>query len=260
MVPRAVLLWVLALAPPARASEGPFVATQLDAGPFYARFDAALGMGVPFHHSLALETRAQPNFEGWMQWLGMTATWPGVTVRSGVRGVFPVDRTFLLPRERYTRFDTEVKEGPRAVHAAFESELEAQATAGAVHLSSVLTAVSLLGVPEGRWVVEERIRVVTPGGWVFRARGGVAWRFGPGEAFSAGAAAEVIWVAARGTHVLRAGPQLGARLDERLELLLSILPAWSSPDSLGLAGGDVQHLGVRWRWDAPLPRGGRLPQ
>jgi hypothetical protein len=251
---RALLLLVLGLVPAARASDGAFVATQLDAGPFYARLDAALGLGVPFHRSLALETRAQPNFEGWMQWLGMTATWPGVTVRSGVRGVFPADRTFLLPRERYTRFDTEVKEGPRAVHAAFESELEAQGAAGHLQVSSLLTAVSLLGIPDGRWVVEERLRVVTPGGWVLRARGGAAWRFGPGEAFTAGAAAEVIWVAARGTAVLRAGPQLGARLGERLELLLSILPAWSGPDALGLAGGDVQHLGVRWRWDAPLVR------
>jgi len=249
---RALLLLGVLLSAHAASAASPFVATQLDAGPIYVRCDAALGVGQPFQRSLALETRAQPNFEAWMQWLGITATWPSVTLRSGVRGVVPFDRTFLLPRERYTRFDTEVKEGPAALHAAFESELEAQRPFGHLQLSAVLTAVSLLGVPEGRWVVEERLRVVAPGGWVFRARGGAAWRFGPEDAFFAGAAAEVLWVASRGTQVVRAGPQLGARVGDRLELLLSILPAWSSPDALGLAGGDVQHLGLRWRWEGPV--------
>jgi hypothetical protein len=97
-------------------------------------------------------------------------------------------------------------------------------------------------------VFEETLRVVVDPPLVWRGRAGYLFRFGSHDQHSMGPVVDVLHVPARDDAVtLRAGPVLRLTLSRHFDVRGSFVATVSSPDRLGLVGGDFTELGVRWR-------------
>jgi hypothetical protein len=84
---------------------------------------------------------------------------------------------------------------------------------------------------------------------VWRARLGYVFRFGAYDQHSIGIVADLLDVPRRDDSItLRVGPVMRFVLSRRVELRGSFVVTVTSPDTIGLVGGDFTEFGVRYRW------------
>lgn len=225
-----------------------FFAASLEIGFAYARPKLAAGRGRPHWEWVGLEALPIVTLEGAGAYGGIRGEVPNLDARLGVRYFAPFYRTLLPPADSHDRLDIESEDGPPGRYVAYEGEMAPSVALFGGRLYSVLTAYYIPGIQADHHLYEESLKVVMSPPYVWRARLGYGFGFGPQGRFRVGPAAEVIGLPGRDAAVWRAGLVAVAGVSDSLDVQATLLPVISSPDRLGLSGADWGHLGVRWRW------------
>jgi len=225
-----------------------FVAGTVDLGFLYGRPRFLLGHGRPHWEWVGLEVVPTISTSRLGAYAGLRGELPQVDVHVGARYTYSLFRSYLEPRNRYTREAIEIEGEEAAQHWTIESEVSSSLAVGPGSILTIFTLSYVLGVPEDRYVFEESVRAVVAPPWAWRGRIGYVFRLGDDPPASFGPAAEVVGLPERNELVLRAGAVVSVLVFDDLEVLGTFLPVVDSPDSLGLDGGDFGHLGIRYRW------------
>jgi hypothetical protein len=221
---------------------------MLEAGYAYARPRFGLGYGQPYWRWIGLEGYPVLSLSGVGQYLGLGASFPGLTVRLGARYTYPFSKTLLIERESYSRTDLDREEGPRADYLALESELTGTVPILFGSAFAVLSAYRIELVDDDFFLYEESLRTIMKPPYIWRARLGYLLSFGRAGSIRVGPAGELIGIPERDEFVVRAGLLGSVLISAHLEAQASFIPVIVSPDTTGLAGGDFGQLGVRFRW------------
>ena len=243
----------------AQGTPGPFAAGTLELGWAYARPRIAFGFGRPYYRHLSIEGQPLISPNGAGAYFGVKGAVPWLEMRVGTRYFAPFQRSLITAKTTHNRLSIEEKDGPTASHAVLEAEM-----AGAVPVPGggpfwVLSAYHIPGLQEGYHLYEESLKMVIEPPWVWRARVGYAVHFGKDDAISVGLAQEVIVNPGRREHVLRGGVIANVLISDTVDVQATFLPVISSPDSIGLAGADFGHLGIRWRFATEPSKRRRRP-
>jgi hypothetical protein len=232
----------------ARGNARLFAATTLDAGYLYLRPRLTVGYGKPFLLWGGLDVNPIATSSGIGAYGGLRVQIPWFDLRVGARGFRAFDHRLLSPQAQYDTVALQNATGPISQYVTLEAELSGGIPAGPGSVLLVLTASSVQGVPSGNYVYEETLRVITNPPAIYRARVGYALRLGSEGNMRVGLVGEVLDLPARNDLVYRAGMVASFGIDDHFEALgLLVIPV-SSPDSLGIAGGDFGELGIRYRW------------
>lgn len=237
-----------------RGVSRPFVAATLELGWTYVRPEFAVGFGRPFHRWMGLDLKPIVTTTGAGFYGGLRGSVPFFDLRAGVRHFEAFEHRLLPEREHHGRAELDTPRGPEPEPYSVESEVSGSIAVpggGPFWLAGVYY---LSNVKQGYHLYEESLKVIVDPPWVFRLRSGYAWQFGPRDALRLGIAEEILENPGRPGYVIRAGVIGGAAIGDNLDVQLSLLPVIHSPDSIGLAGADFGHLGVRWRWATAGPR------
>jgi hypothetical protein len=244
-----------------------FAATMVEVGYAYVRPRFAFGYGLPYWRWLGIEVYPLASLSGLGGYAGIGGALPGVQFRAGGRYFYPFSRSFLEPKDSFDRLDIELLEGPRADYLALEAELTATIPIPTGSLFAIGTGMRTLLVPDGFYQYEETLHAVMKPPYIWRGRLGYLAAFGRDSAIRLGPLAEVIGLPGREELVTRAGIIGSVAINAHLEAQASLVLVVTSPDTLGLAGGDFGQLGVRWRWatgstpdPAAMKREGTQPQ
>ncbi len=230
-----------------------FFAATLELGFAYVRPKLAAGRGRPHWEWIGLEALPIVTLEGAGAYGGLRGQVPNLDARLGVRYFSPFNRTLLPEQERHGRLDIEREDGPNGRYVAYEAEIAPSLELFGGSAFSVLTAYYVPGIQAGHHLYEESLKVVIAPPFVWRARLGYGFGFGPRGSIRVGPAAEVLGLSGRDEQVFRAGMVAIAAVSNSLDVQATLLPVISSPDRIGLAGADWGHLGVRWRWATGQP-------
>jgi hypothetical protein len=225
-----------------------FAATTLDAGYLYLRPRLSVGYGKPFLLWAGLDANPIATSTGVGAYGGLRVQVPWFDVRVGARGFRAFEHRFLSPQAQYDTVAFQNATGTTSQYVTLEAELSGGIPAGPGSVLLVLTASSVQGVPSGYYVYEETLRVITDPPAIYRARVGYALRLGSEGNLRVGLVGEVLDLPARSDLVYRAGVVASFGIDDHFEALGLLVVPVSSPDSLGIAGGDFGELGIRYRW------------
>jgi hypothetical protein len=229
-----------------------FVASTIDAGYLYARPRLSLGYGRPFSTWVGLDLNPLVTNTGYGGYGGARFAIPYADLRVGAREFLAFNHNFLAPRDHYGALDLNSTIGDKSRYLTLEAELSGAVPAGPGSILFVLTASSVRGVPEGLYVYEETLRVIAAPPWIWRTRLGYAVRLGREGNASVGVVGEVLGLPGRHEHVYRAGVVASFAVTRQLEALFTLVLPILSPDSIGIAGGDIAQLGIRFRWATGL--------
>jgi hypothetical protein len=226
-----------------------FVATTVDVGYVYARPRVSLGYGRPFTSWFGLDVNPIAASAGLGAYGGLRLELPRLDVRLGSRYFWAFHHTYLPAEFAYTRLDLETSSGTRASTLTHELEIDSAIPLGPGALLLRGSGSYVTGVPEGEDVFEETLHVIVRPPLVWRLRAGYAFWLGGRSQHSLAFVVDVLDIPKRDDSVtVRAGPLLRMVLSRRVEVRGSFVVTLSSPDRLGLVGGDFTELGVRYRW------------
>jgi hypothetical protein len=226
-----------------------FVATTVDVGFVYARPRVSLGYGRPFTSWVGLDANPIASSAGLGLYGGLRFEIPHLDLRIGPRYFFAFQHTYLETQGSYNRLDLETVGGARAKTLTYEAELDLSLPLGPGTLLGRGSVSYVTDVPDNQSVFEETLHVIVKPPLVWRARGGYAFQLGHYAQHSIGFVVDVLDVPKRDDSVtVRAGPVLRLVLSRRVEVRGSFVVTVSSPDRIGLVGGDFTELGVRYRW------------
>lgn len=226
----------------------PFVSALIEGGSLYFRPNLAIGYGRPHWSWLGIEGYASISPSGGAEYLGVRAALPRFEVRGGARYAFSATQFFLQPRERYTREDTELEQGPQSRYLAMEIEVSGSIPLLGGSLFGVASGYATLDTPEGFYLYEEALHAVIKPPFLYRARLGFIGEIDRYGELRLGAAAEVLGNPGRDSTILRLGPVLSVALTHHLDVIGTVMVVAATPDTLGLLGADLGQLGLRYRW------------
>jgi hypothetical protein len=225
-----------------------FASSTIDLGYLYLRPRGSVGYGKPFNTWIGLDANPILVRTGLGAYGGLRFALPFVDLRVGARYFSAFEHAFLAPQPMYTRLDLDRTGRPRAYYLTLEAELSAQVPLGPGEILAVASVSSVEYVPAGSYVFEETLRVMVAPPYVWRARGGYAFKLGEHGQYSIGVVADVLGVPRRDDAItVRTGPVLRFALSRHLEVRGSFVATVASPDRLGLVGGDFTELGLRYR-------------
>ena len=225
-----------------------FLASTIEAGYAYAKPKFAVGYGQPYWRWIGVEAWPLVSTSGVGGYGGIGGAVPGLSFRAGSRYVYPFSRTYLDPKDSYSRQDLDLVEGDRATYMALEGEVAATIPVPAGSLFGVFTGYYVLLAPDDQYLFEEQLRTVMQPPYIWRARLGYLFAFGRDSAIRVGPAADWIGLPGREETVIRAGLVGSVAITAALEAQASFVPVIVSPDTTGLEGGDFGQLGIRYRW------------
>jgi hypothetical protein len=229
-----------------------FVASTVDAGYLYARPRLSLGYGRPFSTWVGIDVNPLVTNTGYGGYGGARFAVPFADLRVGAREFLAFNHNFLEPKDHYGALDLNSTIGDKSRYLTLEAELSGAIQAGPGSILFVLTGSSVRGVREGLYVYEETLRVIVAPPWIWRTRLGYAVRLGREGNSSVGVVGEVLGLPGRHEHVFRAGIVASFAVSRQLEALFTLVPPILSPDTIGIAGGDIAQLGIRFRWATGL--------
>lgn len=226
-----------------------FVSTAFDVGFVYARPRVSVGYGRPFTSWVGLDANPIASGAGLGVYGGLRLEIPHVDLRVGPRYFSAFQHTFLPTQNSYDRIELETQGGGKARTLTYEAELDFSIPAGPGAVVGRGSVSYVTGVPSEQSVFEETLHVIVKPPLVWRARGGYALRLGRYSQHSIGWVVDVLDVPKRDDSLtVRMGPILRMVLSRRVELRGSFVVTVTSPDRIGLVGGDFTELGVRYRW------------
>jgi hypothetical protein len=226
-----------------------FAATTFDVGFVYARPRVSAGHGRPFTSWFGADANPIASRQGLGAYAGLRLEVPFFDVRAGARYFSAFEHTYLDDKPSYSRLDLETSAGTKAETVTFETEADAAIPLGPGRVLLRASVSYVTGVPDGRSVFEETLRVIVKPPLVWRGRAGYALTFGEYAQHGIGLVVDVLDVPKRDdSETVRAGPVLRLSLSRRVEVRGSFVVPIVSPDTIGLVGGDFTELGVRYRW------------
>lgn len=226
-----------------------FLATTVDVGFVYLRPRVSVGYGRPFTQWIGIDANPLASSVGVGGYAGLRFALPFVDLRVGPRYFYSFNHSVLDVKERYDRLALESSGGQHSATLTYEAELDMSIPLGPGRLLARGSVSYVTGVDDDRAVFEETLRVIVRPPLVWRARGGYAFRFGAYNQHSLGIVADMLAVPRREDSItLRVGPIMRFVLSRRVELRGSFVVTVSSPDRIGLVGGDFTELGVRYLW------------
>jgi hypothetical protein len=235
----------------ARGEPRAFAATTIDVGYLYIKPRLVLGYGKPYWRWVGIDINPIATNDYLGMYGGLRFAIPHADLRFGSRYVSAFRHNFLDQRTSYDAIDLNQFSGDKARYYTLEAELSSAIPVGPGSVLSVFTYSANRGIPEGRFIYEEHMRVIT-GPWMWRARLGYGVRLGAEGNAMVGAVGEVLGLPQRGlpgsAYVWRAGMIGTFSISEHLEALLSIVIPVVGPDTIGIAGGDLAEFGLRYRW------------
>lgn len=226
-----------------------FLAGTLDVGWTYVRPRASFGYGKPFGTWVGVDANPIVSGNGLGAYGGIRFALPRFDLRVGPRYFASFNRNYLNAQTSYNRVDLDSTIGNPARVVTYEAEAEASLPLGPGDIVALGSISYVTGVPDGQLVFEETLRVIVAPPLVWRARGGYMVRFGSSRQHSVGIVADVLAVPKREDSLtVRVGPVVRIVLSRRVEVRGTFVPTLSSPDAIGLVGGDFTELGFRYRW------------
>jgi hypothetical protein len=226
-----------------------FVATTFDVGFVYLRPRVSLGYGRPFTQWIGIDANPVVTSAGIGAYAGLRFVVPFGDLRVGPRYFYAFNHTILDVKNSYERLDLETSSGVKAKTLTYEAELDLSIPAGPGSILARGSVSYVTGVDEDHAIFEETLRVIVRPPLVWRARGGYAFRFGAYNQHSIGIVVDMMAVPKRDDSItLRLGPVMRFVLSRRVEIRGSFVVTVTSPDRIGLVGGDFTELGVRYRW------------
>ncbi|MBX3228915.1 MAG: hypothetical protein KIT84_41710 [Labilithrix sp.] len=226
-----------------------FLATTVDVGFVYARPRLSAGYGKPFTSWFGVDLNPVASGNGLGAYGGLRLEVPFVDVRAGARWFRAFNRTYLDPADRYDRITLETEGGDPSRALTYEVELDTSIPVGPGNVIGRASLSYVTGVPDGKYVFEETLRVIVDPPWVWRARGGYVFRLGKYSQHGIGLVVDYLDVPKRDdSETLRVGPIVRWVLSRRVEVRGSFVLTVISADRLGLVGSDFTELGVRYRW------------
>lgn len=226
-----------------------FVASTVDIGFVYARPRVSLGYGKPFTSWVGVDANPIASSAGLGVYGGLRLEIPHLDLRVGPRYFSAFQHTYLATQDSYSRIELETAGGSPARTLTYEAELDASVPLGPGALLARGSVSYVTGVPRDMSVFEETLHVMVTPPLVWRARAGYALRLGRYSQHSIGFVVDVLDVPKRDdSETWRMGPVLRLVLSRRVEVRGSFVVTVSSPDRIGLVGGDFTELGVRYRW------------
>jgi len=226
-----------------------FIATTVDVGFVYIRPRLSLGYGRPFTQWIGLDANPIASQNGLGGYLGLRIEVPHLDFRFGPRYFASFEHTFLETQPSYTRLELESNTGRPSRTLTFEAELDLNFNIGPGRLLMRGSASYVTGVPEGYSAFEETLHIIVDPPLVWRARLAYAFSFGARKQHSLGPAIDLLDVPKRDdSRTIRIGPILRLALSRRVDVRGSFIFTVTSPDRIGLAGGDFTELGIRYRW------------
>jgi hypothetical protein len=226
-----------------------FAATTLDVGWTYLRPRLSLGWGKPFGAWFGIDINPIIAGVGLGAYGGLRLSLPRFDIRVGPRYFASFNRNYLTRQDSYNRVDLDSTVNDPARVITFETEVEASVPIGPGDVIGLGSLSYLTNVPENQLVFEETLRTIVAPPLVWRARGGYVIRFGSSRQHSIGLVADVLDIPKRDDSItLRVGPIVRIVLSRRVEVRGSFIPTITSPDHIGLVGGDFTELGFRYRW------------
>jgi hypothetical protein len=231
----------------------PFFATMVDIGYLYARPRVQLGYGKPFHKWIGIEANPSISSNSTGGYAGMRLDLPNFDIRVGARQTYSFQRSYLLPKVEYDRYDLESTALPRTNLTTLETEANFSIPVGPGAIIGLASVSYVANVPKGQLVYEETLRVLVQPPWVVRGRVGYMFGFGEHNQASIGPAVDVLDIPERRSHVVRAGVLARFVLSRSFEIRGTFMPRVLSQDELGLLESDFTELGLRWRWATASP-------
>ena len=226
-----------------------FVATTVDIGFVYLRPRVSVGYGRPFTEWIGVDANPLATSAGLGAYAGLRFALPFADLRIGPRYFYAFNHSVLDIKDTYYRLDLETYTGKSAATLTYEAEIDSSIPLGPGNLLARASVSYVTGVDERHAVFEETLRVIVVPPLVWRGRGGYALRFGTYGQHSIGLVADILDVPKRDDSItVRLGPVLRLVLSRRVELRGSFVVTVTSPDRIGLVGGDFTELGVRYRW------------
>jgi hypothetical protein len=225
-----------------------FLAATGDVGAIYARTGAAAGYGKPHWLWGGIETSSAIAPGGGTTYAGLRFSSPWADVRGGARYVFTTSQHFLVPRETYTKDDTEERTGPKERYVSLEAEAAGGFPVPRGTVFGITGLYHVVGTPPGWNIFDQTLQVVAAPSLLWRARLGYLANVDRWDMFRVGAAVEVIGNPERDLIVVRAGPMITTFITHHLQAFGTALLVVHSKDQLGLAGAQTGELGFRYRW------------
>lgn len=226
-----------------------FIATTADAGFVYIRPRVSFGYGKPFTKWFGIDLNPTAQSSGLAAYGGLRLEIPFLDIRAGVRWFGAFNRTYLDPHDHYDRIQLETENDRQSRVVTYETEADSSIPIGPGNLLLRGSLSYMTGIPQGKWVFEETLRIIANPPWVWRVRGGYVFRIGDYQQHSIGMVVDVLDVPNRDdSKTVRVGPVLRWVLSRRVEVRGSFVLTVYSPDRIGLVGSDFTELGVRYRW------------
>lgn len=226
-----------------------FLATTADVGFVYLRPRASVGYGRPFTSWVGLDVNPVASGAGLGAYGGLRLEIPFIDFRVGVRWFGAFNRTYLDPHDHYDRIQLETENDRPSRVVTYETEADTSIPVGPGNLIGRGSLSYMSGVPAGKYVFEETLRIIANPPWVWRIRGGYVFRLGDYQQHSIGVVVDALDVPNRDdSKTIRVGPVLRWVLSRRVEVRGSFVLTVYSPDRIGLVGSDFTELGVRYRW------------
>lgn len=225
-----------------------FFSATGEVGAIYGRASGAFGYGRPHWFWFGAETSAALGTGGGATYAGLRFASPRVDVRVGARYLFATSQRFLVPRESYTKDDTEERVGAYQRYVSLEQEVAGSVPIPHGAIFGITGLYYLVGTPEGWNLFDQNLQVVAAPGVLWRGRLGCLFNVDKWDTFRIGGSVEVIGNPSRDLIVVRAGPTVTTLITHHLEAYGTALLVVHSKDLLGLAGAQTGELGLRYRW------------
>ncbi len=234
-------------------STGPsrwFVSTKSDVGFAYLRPRLATGYGRPHYTWGGVEANPILSSTATGGYAGLHLEHPVAELRGGALYFYSFRRSFLPLQDSYDRRDVElIIDGQRANYVAWSAELELNIPIGFGEIHGESEGIRVARAPRERATYLESIPAVIHGRWAVRQQVGYSFPIRAISGFSLGAVGEAIYIPERdNTLIWRGGAIVRWWLYDTLQLRVTFIPVISSPDRLGLQGGDFGEVGLRHYW------------
>lgn len=228
-----------------------FVSSKIDAGPNYAKVQAAVGYGIPHWIWIGFEAFPITTTDFGALYAGVRASIPFLDVAFGYRENQAYRRTYLPARDHHDLDEVHAfqdQSGPRARYLTWELEVSGIAPLFGGYAIVAVNADKILDGQPGMHVYEESARAIAALPWIIETRLGYVYPFGHDDFIKVGFLAEEVFLPGRPKNVIRVGPGGSITLTDHLELLGFVTVAVSSPDSLGFFLGAFGIGGLRYKW------------
>ena len=228
-----------------------FIATSTDVGLLYLRPRISFGYGKPHTTWAGIDLNPTLSLSGPGGYGGIRLASPNLDLRVGSRASFAIHHAALQPQDSYTQDDISLRldgRGGRSSYLSSEAELTFKIPAGPGAVIGEVAGTYIMLHPEGRFLFEERLKVVVDPPWLGKVR--LGYRFPvliKGVEVGIHPSSELLVANNRPEPTVRAGLLADVPLGPRLSVRANFMHTVQSPDEIFFTGSNLGEITLRWR-------------